>query len=85
MPNGDLCVAAEFVDQMKIFDSSGRFLSAFGFDGPVSSRLQYPFDVCYLDRWNAPSSSASSLFLIVDRGRISIWDVDHLQHVQILI
>ena len=81
LPNGDICVASEFVDQMKIFDSSGRFLSAFGSDGPVSSRLQYPQGVCYLDRWSAPSSSGSSLFLIIDRQIISIWDVDHLQPI----
>ena len=61
--------------------AADAFLSAFGSDGPESSRFDYPQGVCYLDRWNAPSSSVSSLFLIVDRGRISIWDVDHLQHL----
>ena len=66
---------------MKIFDSSGRFLSAFGSDNSQASRLYFPQAVCYLDRWNAPCSSVSSLFLVVDRRRISIWDDDHLQSI----
>ena len=48
----------------------------------MSSRLQYPFDVRYLDRWKAPSSSASSLFLIAEPlPRVSIWDANHHQHI----
>ena len=38
LPNGDICAVSKFYDQMKIFDSSGRFLSAFGSDGPMCSR-----------------------------------------------
>ena len=72
LPRGDVCVG--FKNQMKIFDSSGRFLFAFGSDGPA---------VCYLDRWHAPSSATSSLFLIGGGApTISIWDANHLQHIK---
>ena len=48
LPNGDICALKR---RINIFDSSGRFLSAFGSDDPKSSRLCYPRDICYLDRW----------------------------------
>ena len=54
----------------------------FGLDGSEYSRLSYPRDICYLDRWNAPSSAASSLFLIIDcNNRLSIWDAEHFQYI----
>ena len=80
LPNGNLCMTSEFSHKMRIFDSNGRFLSEFG--RSESSRLYYPRNICYLDRWNAPSSSASSLLLVVDcQKKVNIWNADHLQHV----
>ena len=43
--------------------------------------LYYPRDGRYLDRWNAPSSAASSLLLVNCNIKIVVWDVDHLQHI----
>ena len=77
LPNGDIGVADGFQNKMKIFDSGGRSVSTFGFFESWLHR-----DVCYLDRWKAHTSSASSLFLIAEPlKRVSIWDANHLQQI----
>ena len=61
LPNGNICLTGGFWIPMKIYDSSGRLL----LNSPWRD-LEYlsnPLDICYLDRWNAPSSSASSLIV----------------------
>ena len=75
LPNSDFCVVAGFYHALKMFDSGGRFLSEFRLN-------RSPEDICYLDRWNAPSSSASSLMLVIEcEPRLSVWDVNHIQHI----
>ena len=75
LPNSDICATAGYNCQMQIFDSKGRFLLIYLNDSPQ--------DFCYLDRWKAPSSSASSLFLIIGSNKpsISVRDVNDLEHL----
>ena len=56
------------------------FVSTFGRSDEIPL-LCYPTDICYMDRWNTPSSAASSLLLVDCGGKIFVWDADHRQHV----
>jgi len=85
-PKGEMMVSDTRNHRVQLFDPAGRFLTKFGTNGDGDAQFDMPFDVCYLSRHLAPSSSASSLLLVADHGndQVSIWsgaDSGHPQHI----
>ena len=81
--NGDIAVADSFNHRVQLFDSAGRYLHKFGTKGDQDDQFNSPYDVKYLAHRFSPSSSASSLLLVADRGnhRVSVWSGDGQQHI----
>jgi DNA-binding beta-propeller fold protein YncE len=82
-PDGSIVVAENENSRIQQFDASGRFVHTFGREGSGPQDLSSPFDVCHLDRRFAPSSSASSLLVVVDSDnkRVVMWSADGRQVV----
>jgi len=78
-PKGEMMVADTHNHRIQIFDPAGRFLTTFGTGGYDDAQLNHPVALCYLSRHFAPSSSASSLLLVIDHGnnRVSVWSGDN--------
>ena len=82
-PDGSFSVAEWSNNRVQRFDASGRFLTTFGCQGKNEDQFQIPIDVCHLHHHFAPSSSASSLLLVIDcdNNCLSIWSADSHQHI----
>lgn len=81
-----MVVADTHNHRVQMLDPSGRFLRQFGCYGQEPQQFDQPCDVAFLHPRFAPSSSASSLLLVTDydNQRLSLWNGDGSQHLQII-
>ena len=82
-----MAVADTYNHRVQLWDASGRFISSVGSGKRKwTTRLNRPYDLCYLSPPFSPSSSssapASSLLLVTDNGnrRLAIWGVSSNHH-----
>ena len=76
--DGSIAISDTFFDRIRLFDSSGRFLSFFGCCGNKYNQFNCPDNLTYL-----PSQlSASPTLLVADRHnhRLSVWSISSNHH-----